>query len=100
MAAQLLPTSAVWPLATAAVSAGSLFSGWLAAAWYGRRGLVYGAAEGALFALCLLALQLVKGITPDPLQAARLGLVVFLGCAGGALGMLRAQRRRRRASLR
>lgn len=100
MATQLLPPSAVWPLATAAVSAGSLFSGWLAAAWYGRRGLLYGAAEGVLFALCLLVLQLVKGAVPDPWQAFRLGLVVFLGCIGGALGMLRAQRRRRRASLR
>ena len=85
MASQMLPPSTAWPLATAAVSAGSLFSGWLAAAWYGRRGLVYGIAEGGLFALCLLILQLTKGIVPDPLQASRLGLVVFLGCAGGAL---------------
>lgn len=100
MASQMLPPSTAWPLATAAVSAGSLFSGWLAAAWYGRRGLVYGIVEGGLFALCLLILQLTKGIVPDPLQASRLGLVVFLGCAGGALGMLRAQRRHRRASLR
>lgn len=84
MASQMLPPSTAWPLATAAVSAGSLFSGWLAAAWYGRRGLVYGIAEGGLFALCLLILQLTKGIVPDPLQASRLGLVVFLGCAGGS----------------
>ena len=42
MAQQGLSQDAAWPMATCAVSAGSLFSGWLMAFWQKSRGLLCG----------------------------------------------------------
>ena len=50
MAQQGLSQDAAWPMATCAVSAGSLFSGWLMAFWQKSRGLLCGVVQGALFA--------------------------------------------------
>ncbi len=93
MVNQELSQTTVWPLATAAVSVGSLLSGWLMAALQKSRGLVWGSAEGLLLALLLLALQTVNGNLPDKAQALRLGLILLFGAAGGYCGMLKAERK-------
>lgn len=96
MAQQGLSQDSVWPLATAAVSGGSLISGWLAALLHKSGGLACGAVQGVLFAALLGGLPLLYGQQPDGMQLARLGVVVLFGCVGGVLGRLRADRRRRR----
>ena len=53
MARQGLSQAAAWPMASAAVCAGSLLSGWLAAFFQRSRGLFCGAIQGILFVLLL-----------------------------------------------
>lgn len=96
MASQGLSQTMVWPFATAAASAGSMLSGWLTAWWQKNRGLVCGAIQGLLFTAALLVLQLWNGNVPEGMQLVRLGLVFLFGCIGGFLGVLNADRKRRR----
>lgn len=86
----------VWPFATAAVCGGSLFGGYLLARSQKRNGLACGATQGALFAALLLAAEVLGGNVPDALQIVRLLLVLLGGCVGGYLGMLRAEKARRK----
>ena len=94
MTKQGLSQSAAWPMATCAVSAGSLFSGWLMAFWQKSRGLLCGLVQGVLFVFLLLAFGFVSGSPPEELQLMRFGITLLFGCIGGVFGMLRGERRK------
>lgn len=93
MARHGLSQAAVWPMASAAVCAGSLLSGWLAAFFQRSRGLVCGAIQGAMFVLLLTGFGLYAGFAPAEMQLVRFALVFLFGCLGGIFGMLRTERR-------
>ena len=95
MVQQGLTQEAAAPLATAAVCLGSFLSGLLIALIQRGRGLVWGAAEGALFAGLLFLLGTLYQSEWGTAQFVRVGLVLLAGVLGGVLGMLRAERRRR-----
>lgn len=86
----------VWPFATVAVCSGSLAGGYLLARSQKSNGLACGAVQGALFAGLLLAVEILGGSIPDTMQIVRLLLVALCGCAGGYLGILRAEKSRRK----
>lgn len=92
MARQGLSQAAAWPMASAAVCAGSLLSGWLAAFFQRSRGLFCGAIQGILFVLLLTIFGLWAGFAHRD-AASRFALVFLLGCMGGIFGMLRTERR-------
>lgn len=96
MVSRGLGLSAAPPLATAAACAGSLVGGWLLAVLRKSRGLLWGGMVGLVYALVLLGLQLYTGNIPDWMQGIRLGLMVLAGVAGGYLGTLRSEKKRRR----
>ena len=96
MVSRGLGLSAAPPLATAAACAGSLVGGWLLAVLRKSRGLLWGGMVGLVYALVLLGLQLYTGNIPDWMQSIRLGLMVLAGAAGGYLGTLRSEKKRRR----
>ena len=81
--------------ATAAVCLGSFLSGLLMAILQKGKGLVWGAAEGALFAGLLFILGTLYQSEWETMQFVRAGLVLLIGVLGGILGMLRAERKRR-----
>ena len=93
MARHGLSQAAAWPMASAAVCAGSLFSGWLAAFFQRSRGLVCGAIQGAMFVLLLTGFGLYAGFAPAEMQLVRFALVFLFGCLGGIFGMLHTERR-------
>ena len=93
MARQGLSQAAAWPMASAAVCAGSLLSGWLAAFFQRSRGLLCGAIQGILFVLLLTIFGLWAGFSPTEMQLLRFALVFLFGCMGGIFGMLRTERR-------
>ena len=93
MAKHGLSRSAAWPMASAAVCAGSLLSGWLTAVFQRSRGLLCGAMQGTLFILLLLGFGLYAGFAPAEQQVLRFALVFLFGCMGGVFGMLRTERR-------
>lgn len=86
----------VWPFATAAVCSGSLAGGYILARSQKSNGLACGAIQGALFAGLLLAVEILGGSLPDTAQIIRLLLVMLCGCAGGYLGVVRAEKARRK----
>lgn len=86
----------VWPFATGAVCCGSLSSGYILARSQKSGGLTCGAVQGALFALLLLAVEVLNGNMPDTAQVVRMLLVLLCGCAGGCLGVLHAEKARRK----
>lgn len=92
-----LSQSAVWPLATVAVGAGSLFSGWLMAFLQRSRGLLCGLTQGLLFVFLLFAFAVLIDSPLQELQFLRFGVVLLLGCTGGFFGVRRAERRRKLA---
>ena len=96
MVSRGLGLSAALPLATAAACAGSLVGGWLLAVLRKSRGLLWGGMVGLVYALVLLGLQLYTGNIPGWMQGIRLGLMVLAGAAGGYLGTLRSEKKRRR----
>ena len=96
MVSREMGLSAAAPLATAAACAGSLVGGWLLAALRKSRGLLWGILIGAVYALALLGLQLSNENVPDLMQGIRLGLMVLAGAAGGYLGTLCSEKKRRR----
>ena len=96
MVKQGLTQEAAAPLATAAVCLGSFLSGLLMAILQKGKGLVWGAAEGALF----IGLHFYSGYTvPERVgnDAVRPGRAcpADWGVLGGVLGMLRTERKRR-----
>ena len=96
MVSRGLGLSAAPPLATAVACAGSLVGGWLLAVLRKSRGLLWGGMVGLVYALVLLGLQLYTGNIPDWMQGIRLGLMVLAGAAGGYLGTLLSEKKRRR----
>jgi len=95
MVKQGMTQEAAGPLATAAVCLGSFLSGLLMAAFQKEKGLLWGVAEGALFAGMLFLLGTLYQSEWETAQFVRTGLVFLMGIVGGVLGMLRAERRRR-----
>lgn len=89
MVKQGLTQEAAAPLATAAVCLGSFLSGLLMAILQKGKGLVWGAAEGALFAGLLFILGTLYQSEWETMQFVRAGLVLLMGVLGGVLGMLR-----------
>ena len=79
--------------AAAAVSLAGF--GWLMAILQKGKGLVWGAAEGILFAGLLFILGTLYQSEWETMQFVRAGLVLLMGVLGGILGMLRAERKRR-----
>jgi putative membrane protein (TIGR04086 family) len=73
----------------------NLLSGLLMAILQKGKGLVWGAAEGALFAGLLFILGTLYQSEWETMQFVRAGLVLLMGVLGGILGMLRAERKRR-----
>lgn len=84
------------PFATAAACTGSLAGAWLLAVLQKSHGLLWGGMLGTVYALALLGLQLSGDSVPDLIQCIRLGLMVLSGAAGGYLGTLRTEKKRRR----
>lgn len=95
MVKQGLTQEAAAPLATAAVCLGSFLSGLLMALFQKGKGLVWGAAEGALFAGLLFLLGTLYQSEWEAMQFVRVGLALLTGVLGGVLGMLGAERMRR-----
>lgn len=95
MVQQGLTQDAAGPLATAAVCLGSFLSGLVLAAFQREKGLLWGAAEGGLFAGVLFLLGTLYQSEWGSAQFLRVGLVLMAGMLGGILGMLRTERRRR-----
>jgi putative membrane protein (TIGR04086 family) len=95
MVKQGLTQEAAAPLATAAICLGSFLSGLLMAILQKGKGLVWGAAEGALFTGLLFILGTLYQSEWETMQFVRAGLVLLMGVLGGILGMLRAERKRR-----
>ena len=80
---------------SSAVCLGSFLSGLLMAILQKGKGLVWGAAEGVLFAGLLFILGTLYQSEWETMQFVRAGLVLLMGVLGGILGMLRAERKRR-----
>ena len=95
MVQQGLTQDAVAPLATAAVCLGSFLSGLLMSLLQKGKGLVWGAAEGALFVGLLFLLGTLYQSEWGTMQFVRAGLVLLMGVLGGIFGMLRTEHRRR-----
>ena len=95
MVSQKCSGSMAYPLAVAAVSAGSLFSGWVAAFCQKERGLLCGLIQGLFCAVLLATLSLPSGLTTDKLSLLRFAAVILCGGAGGLLGMMSTGRKRR-----
>lgn len=96
MVQQGLTQDAAAPLATAAVCLGSFLSGLLMSLLQKGKGLVWGAAEGALFFVGLLfLLGTLYQSEWGTMQFVRAGLVLLMGVLGGIFGMLRTEHRRR-----
>lgn len=90
-----LTQDAAGPLATLAVCLGSFFSGVVMAALQKEKGLIWGAAEGLLFAAVLIILSIVYQREWQLSQVIRAVSVLTAGILGGILGALRPKRRRR-----
>jgi putative membrane protein (TIGR04086 family) len=58
-------------------------------------GLLCGGLQGALFSVLLLGATVVSGNAMAGTQWARAALLLFCGCVGGCLGILRAEKARR-----
>lgn len=95
MVQQGLTQDTAAPLATAAVCLGSFLSGLLMSLLQKGKGLVWGAAEGALFVGLLFLLGTLYQSEWGTMQFVRAGLVLLMGVLGGIFGMLRAEHRRR-----
>ena len=95
MVQQGLTQDAAAPLATAAVCLGSFLGGLLMALLQKGKGLIWGAAEGALFAGLLFLLGTLYQSEWGTMQFVRAGLVLLMGVLGGIFGMLHAEHRRR-----
>ncbi len=82
MVKQGLTQESAAPLATAAVCLGSFLSGLLMAILQKGKGLVWGAAEGALFAGLLFILGTLYQSEWETMQFVRAGLVLLMGGSG------------------
>ena len=88
MTAQGYSGAAAPPLATAAVGAGSLCSGWIAAFCKKERGLLCGLVQGLLYA------ALLGTLTEEP-PLLRFAVLILCGSIGGLLGMVTREKKRR-----
>ena len=89
MTAQGYSGAAAPPLATAAVGAGSLCSGWIAAFCKKERGLLCGLVQGLFYAALLVVLSVPSG------TLTRFAVVILCGSIGGLLGMVTREKKRR-----
>jgi len=92
MTAQGYSGAAAPPLATAAVGAGSLCSGWIAAFCKKERGLLCGLVQGLFYAALLVVLSVPSGTLTEEL---RFAVLILCGSIGGLLGMVTREKKRR-----
>ena len=88
MTAQGYSGAAAPPLATAAVGAGSLCSGWIAAFCKKERGLLCGLVQGLFYAVLLVVLSIPSGTLTEEPPLLRFAVVILCGSIGGLLGMV------------
>ena len=94
MTAQGYSGAAAPPLATAAVGAGSLCSGWIAAFCKKERGLICGLVQGVFYAALLCVLSIPSGAITESGAQMRFAIVILCGSIGGFLGMKSRERKR------
>lgn len=73
------------PLATAAVGAGSLCSGWIAAFCKKERGLLCGLVQGLFYAALLVVLSVPSGTLTEEPPLLRFAVLILCGSIGGLL---------------
>ena len=100
MTAQGYSGAAAPPLATAAVGAGSLCSGWIAAFCKKERGLLCGLVQGLFYAALLVVLSVPSGTLteePQPYMGGmtKIDVLILCGSIGGLLGMVTREKKRR-----
>ena len=95
MTAQGYSGAAAPPLATAAVGAGSLCSGWIAAFCKKERGLICGLVQGVFYAALLCVLSIPSGAITESGAQMRFAIVILCGSIGGFLGMKSRESKRR-----
>ena len=95
MTAQGYSGAAAPPLATAAVGAGSLCSGWVAAFCKKERGLICGLVQGVFYAALLCVLSIPSGAITESGAQMRFAIVILCGSIGGLLGMVTREKKRR-----
>ena len=95
MVAQKCPGTAAEPLAAAAVGAGSLCSGWIAAFCKKERGLLCGLVQGLLYAALLVVLSVPSGTLTEEPPLLRFAVLILCGSIGGLLGMVTREKKRR-----
>lgn len=83
------------PLATAAVGAGSLCSGWIAAFCKKERGLLCGLVQGLFYAALLVVLSVPSGTLTEEPPLLRFAVLILCGSIGGLLGMVTREKKRR-----
>ena len=95
MTAQGYSGAAAPPLATAAVGAGSLCSGWIAAFCKKERGLLCGLVQGLFYAVLLVVLSIPSGTLTEEPPLLRFAVLILCGSIGGLLGMVAREKKRR-----
>ena len=95
MTAQGYSGAAAPPLATAAVGAGSLCSGWIAAFCKKEHGLLCGLVQGVFYAALLCVLSIPSGAITESGAQMRFAIVILCGSIGGFLGMKSRESKRR-----
>ena len=95
MTAQGYSGAAAPPLATAAVGAGSLCSGWIAAFCKKERGLLCGLVQGLFYAALLVVLSVPSGTLTEEPPLLRFAVLILCGSIGGLLGMVTREKKRR-----
>ena len=88
-------SGAAAPLATAAVGAGSLCSGWIAAFCKKERGLLCGLVQGLFYAALLVVLSVPSGTLTEEPPLLRFAVLILCGSIGGLLGMVTREKKRR-----
>ena len=83
------------PLATAAVGAGSLCSGWIAAFCKKEHGLLCGLVQGLFYAALLVVLSVPSGTLTEEPPLLRFAVLILCGSIGGLLGMVTREKKRR-----
>ena len=87
--------AAMAALMTAAVGAGSLCSGWIAAFCKKERGLLCGLVQGLFYAALLVVLSVPSGTLTEEPPLLRFAVLILCGSIGGLLGMVTREKKRR-----
>lgn len=95
-----LPAWAAVPLATCAVCAGCFVSGYLIAHAFGKNGLFCGLCAGCAFFVLYLSAAFLNGqYSFSTLAGIKLVCYILSGCFGGCVGVIFADKTRRRRAI-